>query len=208
MQLSLEQITNIVFDLGEVIIDLNIPGTIQKFADQSGKSLEEVRKIYSASDVFLNYEKGLISDEQFRSGANQLLGTSYADEEFDSTWNGMLYRLPPERLQLLKRLSSRYRIFLLSNTNAIHLRQFTKMVHSVSGEESMDAYFEKAYYSHLIKMRKPDAEIFEFVLKDSKLDAAQTLFLDDNEDNISGARACGIQAERILKPDQLFQIFQ
>lgn len=208
MQLSLEQITNIVFDLGEVIIDLNIPGTIQKFADQSGKSLEEVRKIYSASDVFLNYEKGLISDEQFRSGANQLLGTSYADEEFDSTWNGMLYRLPPERLQLLKRLSSRYRIFLLSNTNAIHLRQFTKMVQAVSGEKSMDAYFEKAYYSHLIKMRKPDAEIFEFVLKDSKLDAAQTLFLDDNEDNISGARACGIQAERILKPDQLFQIFQ
>ena len=208
MQLSLEQITNIVFDLGEVIIDLNIPGTIQKFADQSGKSLAEVRKIYSASDVFLNYEKGLISDEQFRSGANQLLGTSYADEEFDSTWNGMLYRLPPERLQLLKRLSNRYRIFLLSNTNAIHLRQFTKMVHSVSGEESMDAYFEKAYYSHLIKMRKPDAEIFEFVLKDSKLEAAQTLFLDDNEDNISGARACGIQAERILKPDQLFQIFQ
>lgn len=208
MEFAIEQITNIVFDLGEVIIDLNIPGTVQKFAEQSGKSAEEVHKIYSSSDVFLNYEKGLISDDEFRSGANRLLGTSYAAPEFDAIWNGMLHRLPLERLQLLKRLSSRFRIFLLSNTNAIHLRQFTKMVQAVSGEKSMEDYFEKAYYSHEIKMRKPDAEIFQFVLKDSNLEARQTLFLDDNQDNIIGARACGICAERILKPDQIFQIFK
>lgn len=208
MQFVTEQISNIVFDLGEVIIDLDIPGTIQKFAAQSGKTVEEIRKIYTSSDVFLNYEKGLISDEEFRSGANRLFGTSYSDDEFDGVWNGMLRQLPAKRLQLLKKLSGQYRIFLLSNTNAIHLRQFTKMVQDVSAAMSMEDYFEKAYYSHLVKMRKPDAEIFEHVLKESSLEAAQTLFLDDNEDNIIGARACGIQAERILQPDQLFEIFR
>ncbi len=207
MQAVTAGIRNVIFDLGEVIIDLDIPGTIKKLCKHSGKSPDEVRKIYTSSDVFLNYEKGLISDQDFRAGANELLGTSFEDDEFDLIWNGMLRDLPLKRLELLERLKSKYRVFLLSNTNEIHLREFTGLVRSISGKASMETYFEKAYYSHQIKMRKPDAEIFMYVLQNSNLVPGETLFLDDNADNIIGASACGIRAVRVINPDLIFEIF-
>lgn len=199
---------NVIFDLGEVIIDLDIPGTIARFSGRTGKTPEEVRSIYSSSGVFLDYEKGLISDAEFRSGANRLFGSDIGDDEFDSIWNSMLLRLPAERLDLLERVAGKYRTFLLSNTNAIHLKAFTEMVGKLVAPRRLEEYFEKAYYSHEIRMRKPDAEIFNFVLKEKGLDPAQTVFLDDNADNIKGASGLGIQAIQVTRPDILFQLFE
>lgn len=196
-------ISNIIFDLGEVIIDLDIPGTVRRFADRSGKSEQQVREIYTASDVFLNYEKGLISDQDFRDGANRLFGTDMADDEIDSIWNSMLRHLPERRLELLDRLKSGYRTFLLSNTNAIHIRAFHA---HMPGTRSLESYFEKVYFSHVMNKRKPDAEIFEQVLQENGLKPEKTLFLDDNADNIRGAAACGIVAVRVVHPDDILKL--
>lgn len=198
---------NVIFDLGEVIIDLDIPGAISRFAGRTGKTPDEVRTIYTSSDVFLGYEKGLMGDAEFRAGANRLFGTDIGDEEFDSIWNSMLLRLPVERLDLLQRVAGQYRTFLLSNTNAIHLKAFTEMVRKLVGARRLEEFFEKAYYSHEIRMRKPDAEIFNFVLKENDLDPAETVFLDDNADNIKGASVLGIQAIQVTHPELLFQLF-
>lgn len=196
-------ISNIIFDLGEVIIDLDIPGTLRRFAERSGRTEQEVRDIYSASDVFLNYEKGLISDEAFREGANRLFGTNMASDEIDAIWNNMLVHLPLRRLEFLDRIKQNYRTFLLSNTNAIHLRAFNAML---PGSRPLESYFERAYYSHIMNMRKPDAEIFLRVLEENNLRPEQTLFLDDNADNIQGAAACGIVAVRVARPDDILSL--
>ena len=103
---------NVIFDLGEVLLDLAIPKTILRFSEISGKSPEQVKEIYTASDVFLNYEKGLIDDEAFRYGANELFGTRMSDYEFDDIWNGMLHNLSSERLSLLSSITDQFRLFL------------------------------------------------------------------------------------------------
>ena len=208
MTTGLQHIKNIIFDLGDVIIDLSIPGTISRLAQRSGLSADQVKTLYWSSNTFLDYEKGLLSNEDFHQGANALLGTDMTFEEFSEIWNSMLIRIPSERLRLLDDLSDRYRLFLLSNTNDIHLRRFTDMMEEVSPGRPLESYFEKAYYSHRIGMRKPNTDIFNHVLRENVLMASETLFLDDNPDNIKGASLVGIETKLIDNPSVLFDLFK
>jgi len=197
---------NIIFDLGGVIINLSVPDTFAAFAKASGKSLDDVSK-YASHQVFLDYEKGLISDEEFRQSVKEMLDWKADAITFDSCWNAMLLDIPVERLRLLERLKKDYRIFLLSNTNEIHLRKFNEILNNTEGRSEMDHYFHKAYYSHRMKMRKPDKEIFEFVLNENQLNPKETLFLDDNVSNLEGAAQTGIQTFHVKNPDLIFSLF-
>lgn len=197
---------NIIFDLGGVIINLSVPTTFAAFAKASGKPLDEMGK-YSEAQAFFDYEKGLISDEEFRDQVKSLLSWNATDEEFDYCWNAMLLDIPLARLELLERLKKEYNIFLLSNTNEIHLKKFNNILKATTGREAMDHYFHKAYYSHNMKMRKPDTEIFEFVLKENGLNPSETIFLDDNVSNLEGAAKTGIQTFHVTTPDLIFTLF-
>jgi glucose-1-phosphatase len=115
--------------------------------------------------------------------------------------------LPLARIDLLKKISGKFRIFLLSNTNNIHLQCFTEIAEDTLGSSSWDDLFEKAYYSHLIKMRKPDVAIYRYVLNENNLQAAETLFLDDNLSNLHGAASIGIQTFHVTHPDLIFSLF-
>ena len=121
----------------------------------------------------------------------------------------MLLQISPHRFEMLKTLKAKgYRLFVLSNTNVTHLEwvfNYCLVAHQV---DDFDAFFEKAYYSHLVGMRKPDAEIYEFVLSDANLKAAETLFIDDNGDNIASAKALGIQVIHHLIGAEVADIFK
>ena len=121
--------------------------------------------------------------------------------------NAMLLTIPSEKYELLLRLKTRYRVFLLSNTNNIHLESFNQLVHRDTGLRELDYYFHKAYYSHLMKMRKPDAEIYSHVLSENKLSPDETLFLDDNFDNIKGAAGLGIKTIHVTSPSMILPLF-
>ncbi|HNP08870.1 MAG TPA: HAD-IA family hydrolase, partial [Cyclobacteriaceae bacterium] len=133
--------------------------------------------------------------------------TEAIDEEIDYCLNAMLLDIPSERLQLLEGLKNKFDLFLLSNTNSIHFRKFNEIA-SQSGIREIDSYFSKAYYSHLIRMRKPDPEIFEKVIQENGLHASKTLFIDDNLSNIEGARKLGINTVHLTNPNQLFELFR
>jgi putative hydrolase of the HAD superfamily len=113
-------------------------------------------------------------------------------EQVLAAWNVMLLDFPPERVELLKKLKSKYRIFLFSNTNHIHLQHFHQTFRQEFGSD-LDDLFEKAYYSHLIKLRKPDVVAYEYVINDSGINAAETLFIDDAGVNVEGAQKAGLQ---------------
>ncbi|PZR30139.1 MAG: HAD family phosphatase [Azospira oryzae] len=206
MSLNIQSVKNIIFDLGGVIINLSVPSTVLAFAKASGKSVDEVAALVN-SPGFINYEKGLISDEAFRQHVREELNWQASDNEIDESWNAMLLDIPLERLQLLERLKKSYRIFLLSNTNEIHLRKFNQILDSTSGQKEMDGYFHKAYYSHRMKMRKPDVEIFEFVVNENELNPEETLFLDDNLSNLKGAEMAGIKTFHVQTPELIFSLF-
>jgi glucose-1-phosphatase len=205
--LKIDPVKNLIFDLGGVIIDLNVEKTKEAFALMSGKPISEVQEILASSSEFLLYEKGLISDQEFRNSVRHMLKTDATDLEIDAAWNAMLGGIPGNRIELLKKLRNNYQLFLLSNTNNIHLVCFNEIVKSACGSSSLNPYFDRAYFSHIVNMRKPDAEIYNLVLNDNNLLAHETLFLDDNTSNLEGASQLGIQTYHVRYPDMIFSLF-
>lgn len=201
-------IKNLIFDLGGVILDLSVDHTLQAFSKLSGLSKQKVQDVFQNSPGFNEYEKGKMDDNAFRQYLKKIYNINAADHEIDTCWNAMLLGIPVAKLKLLQRLKEEYRVYLLSNTNDIHLSYInTVMLPGITGENSLDIYFHKAYYSHQMLMRKPDAEIFEYVLKENNLNPAETLFLDDNALNVAGAKSVGLQTVHVTTPDLILAYF-
>ena len=201
-------IRNIIFDLGGVILNLSVASSLKQLVAITGLPMEKVLEGYSHREEFFQYEKGEIGDMQFRAALQRIYSFQESDEVIDQCWNAMLLDIPPERIELLKSLKSKYRTFLLSNTNAIHVKSFSASLSKAHGINSLDSLFEKVYYSHQLKMRKPDPEIYQHVLIQNGIKAKETLFLDDNEKNIEGARNVGIETFLVRDPNQLFTLFK
>ena len=192
-----------------MILDLSINNTLQAFSRLSGLSFKEIERIFISAPEFERYEKGEIDDVEFRDFIRRAYKVQQSDQEIDQCWNAMLVTIPPAKLDLLNTLKSRYRVFLLSNTNGIHLHHINRTIlPALTGENSLDQYFHKSYYSHQLGMRKPDVEIFEHVLDDNDLVAEETLFLDDNALNTEGAAKAGIKTVYITSPEQVFHVFR
>lgn len=202
-------IKNLIFDLGGVIIDLSIDNTLNSFATLAGVDRQVIHNLYHSAPEFLLYETGELTDAEFRAFVNKQCKRPGTDEAIDQTWNGMLRGLPKNKLDLILRLRDKYNVFLLSNTNAIHVKHINEvMLPAIPGAlPSLDNYFDKAYYSHIMKMRKPHTQIFEQVLADSGLVASESLFLDDNHDNIIGASKVGIKTAFVNTPDFILKYF-
>ena len=206
---TLKNIKTIIFDLGGVIIDLDVNRTINGFSALSGFSSGKVKNLYTTHPVFHNYEKGLVTDESFREEIRGLFQSKgVEDERIDEVWNAMLLGIPKSKLMLLKSLKENYQVMILSNTNNIHVRQMEQVIlPKVSDFSSLDHFVHKIYYSHILHMRKPDAEIYQYVLDDYNLRAEETIFLDDNADNVKGAEKVGIIVKHITEANQIFDLF-
>jgi len=207
LKLLTGEIKNLIFDLGGVIINLETARTFQAFAQLAGCSVEEVKSKISEVTFFNEYEKGMLADHEFRANISTFLNTKVTDDQIDTAWNAMLLDIPKEKYQLLLKLKSGYQVFLLSNTNNIHLQSVNQIVFNDTGRSGLGHYFHKDYYSHLMKMRKPDPEIFQRVLFENNLAANETLFLDDNVENIQGAKSLGIQTAHITSPEMVLSLF-
>lgn len=188
----MKAIKNIIFDLGGVILNIDFKKTESAFKLLGWESFSEHITQFHITDLFEKYETGRIDDLQFLEGISGLMGKPAEHEHVINAWNALLLDFPPRRIELLKKLKTQYRTFLLSNTNALHLQAFQQRLHDQEGVYLEDI-FEKAYYSHVVRLRKPSAEIFELVLKENNLDPEETLFIDDTASNFEGAKKLGIQ---------------
>jgi FMN phosphatase YigB (HAD superfamily) len=189
----MQGIKNIIFDLGGVILNLDNQRTEEAFTSMGVKRFREYFGHGHAASFFREYEIGRISDRQFIDSIKELTGLTVPDAEIIRGWNALLLDFPVERIQLLKELQEKYRIFLFSNTNALHLAALQKTYTDAFGPETLDEHFEKTYYSHTLGMRKPDKEPFEYILRENQLEADETLFVDDALINVEGAEAAGLK---------------
>lgn len=190
-------IRHLIFDLGNVIIDLDIPRTEQAFRALLGEHFARSYQQIQLERIFDRYEVGEMDEAAFLQQLQAAAHPFIADDQaLIDAWNGMLLGIPPQRFQLLTDLRERgYGIYLFSNTNATHLRwvdTHLRAQHGMSIEEFDRRYFDKAYYSHLIRQRKPHTAAFRFVVEDAGLLVEESVFIDDNADNIAGARAIGL----------------
>ena len=186
-------IKNIVFDFGDIFINLDK----KLFA-------EELQKIHISQEseemlpILQQYEMGLVSTDKFLTFFEERL--SISEDKLKRAWNSILLDFPKERLRFIQNLSEskKYRLFLLSNTNDLHI----SWIQQNWGMEQYNAFkicFEQFYLSHEINLRKPNNNIYEFVLTTNKLVPMETLFIDDTKENTDAAKALGIHIWN-LKP--------
>lgn len=198
-----QEIKNIIFDLGGVIINLDYGATRKAFLDLGFNDFDNVYSQAQQSGLFDAFDKGRITPAEFRDEIRKHIDHPVTDKEIDAAWDAMLLDIPKEKLDLLERLKSKYRTFLLSNTNEIHVSNFSGYLHRHYGTADFTPYFEKWYYSCNIGMRKPDAEIFLHVLKENHLNAEETVFIDDSVQHIVAAQALGIRTVFLEKGQSL-----
>ncbi len=187
-------IKNIIFDLGGVILNIDYNLTAQSFKNLGIANFDEIYSQSSQTNLFDKMEKGLMSPREFRDAIRSVSGIQLSDFDIDKAWNAMLLDLPGERIELLLNLKQNYRTFLLSNTNSIHYDAYTANLREEKGIDGLAPLFEKEYFSHLVGMKKPDAEIFLHVLNDAGLDIEETIFIDDSIQHVEGARKVGLNA--------------
>lgn len=192
------EIKNIIFDLGGVLMNLDAPRLRASFVQLGIAQIDDLFRIGHADTFFRQYETGHLSDAEFVAAARQLAIANITDDDIILAWNSMLLDFPSANVEFLDRLKNKYRLFLFSNTNSLHLISFQQSFRNVYGRE-LDSFFEKAWYSHVINYRKPDLAAFNFVIEDAGLQAAETLFIDDTLVNVEGALAAGLQG-RHLEP--------
>jgi HAD superfamily hydrolase (TIGR01509 family) len=199
-------IRNIILDLGGVILELDVDRTIRAFHTLGFPPLQSSDIILSKYPFFLEFETGEITPEQFIDRVREISGDHVSDEKVLEAWNAMILGFTTDSIELLMELRSRYRLFLLSNTNAIHEVVYNRLLKQEHGIENLDRIFEKIYYSHQLKMRKPDPEIFRHVLKDSGLEPGESLYIDDTLMHIETARSLGIRAYHLVPPERITDV--
>jgi epoxide hydrolase-like predicted phosphatase len=198
-------IKNIIFDLGGVIMNIDFKKTEKAFADLGFTDFSQYMTQFHITPFFEEYETGKINNAAFVKGIQQIAAAPLTEKEVIQAWNALLLDFPVERIELLEKLKKKYRIFLLSNTNALHYEAFQHTLYSLTGKKLEDI-FEKTYYSHAVNLRKPDAAIYQLVLDENKLNPAETLFIDDTASNFSGAEETGIQIFHLKKPMQITEM--
>lgn len=188
----MENIKNIIFDLGVVLLNLDKQRCIDSFVALGFNNVQSFLSEYKQKSLFHELEIGQISPAVFRNEIRRIIGEDLSDEAIDKAWNNFLQDIPIEKLNLLLQLRKRFNTFMLSNTNAIHIEKVVPEYFETNGHVLSD-YFEKAYFSHELGLAKPDKAIFEYVLQDAGIRAEETLFIDDAEMNIKAAMLMGFQ---------------
>ncbi|MFB1021935.1 MAG: HAD family phosphatase [Vicingaceae bacterium] len=203
---NIEGIKNIIFDLGNVIIDLDTEATKQDFKFLYGPDYEEVMADLKERNVFKKFETGSISTQTF---LNEL--ASYDDnitfDEIKNAWSAMLLDIPEENYKILKKTKENYKTFCLSNTNKLHIDFIYKQLKSTKGVTNLNGFFEKVYLSHEVGKRKPNEDIFQLVLDNHNLVPSETLFIDDIKKHLVGAEKLGIRTLHMDEDMRLSDIF-
>ncbi|CAN1497758.1 COG1011 Predicted hydrolase (HAD superfamily) [Flavobacteriaceae bacterium] len=188
-------IDTIIFDFGDIFINLDkeaTPLALKKLGLKEWNS--------NLDALNLDFEKGKISETEFILGFQNYIPNA-SIHQIREAWNAILLDFPLYRLEFLQMLSQKYRLFLLSNTDSIHIERFQHRA-GISFYRDFYQCFEKVYFSFELGMRKPDSAIFEFVIKEHNLLPKNTLFVDDNLQNIESAEKLGLQVWHLQKGEE------
>lgn len=187
---SAKKIKTLLFDFGDVFINLDKSATAKKLLEFGLKEFNAEMNLHNQT-----YEVGNLSSSSFNSYYENSIKNASA-EAITEAWNGILVNFPAYRLEFLKKLKEKgdFQLILLSNTNDLHISWIKK---NVEFYEEFKSCFDAFYLSHEIHLRKPNAEIYEFVLRKHHLKPEEVLFIDDTKENTDAAKKLGIQVWNI-----------
>ncbi len=201
----MKNIKVIIFDFGGVILNINYQNTIDSFRKLGVIKPENFYSKEMQFQIFNLLETGKITEKQFLSEL-KLMTENASVKEIKKAWVSMLLDLPKSRLETLKILKNKYRLFLLSNTNSIHINYIKNSLGDVKWK-SFCNLFEEIYLSHEIGIRKPNVEAFQFILKKQNLSSNEVLFIDDSLQHIQGAKRLGIHSHHLRDGEDITTLF-
>ncbi len=202
-EFSLEGIDTIIFDLGKVIINLDMEATYKALENIFGDRYESLMTELNSKEFFNAYETGKISTKEFISTLLKKSNGAATEQDIKDAWNAMLLDIPPFRFEILKWAKANYKTYCLSNTNVLHINWINDMLQKEFDLEHLNPYFHKVYLSHEMGQRKPDVEIFETVIKNHKLDPSKTLFIDDTAGHLVGANKAGLNTFHLTDDNKI-----
>ena len=195
--IEISKLDTLILDLGGVLIDVDYDRSARAFKQLGVDRFEQQFSKARQTPLFDRFEKGEIGPKEFRNEVRTLLNPDLKDKDIDACWNAMLGSIPAERMVLVEELRMRYRVYLLSNTNKIHVPAFLEIVKRENKVQDFRQEFDGTYFSCEMGMRKPDAVIFQHVMKDTFASPDRTLFIDDSIQHVEGARKAGLHAEHL-----------
>ncbi len=194
----MQNIKNIIFDLGGVFIHIDYHKTLKAFLDLQVQNFNDLYTQHHASDLFELLETGKLDAEEFYNRFRNHINITLADEQIEDAWNALIGSFYLGRIQWLDSIKHKYKVFLLSNTNSIHHKKIIEIYKEQTGKTDFDNHFIKAYYSHQMGLRKPYIVAYQYVLNEQQIEAHETLFIDDTLVNVEGAQKAGLQTVHLL----------
>ena len=182
-------IKNIIFDWGGVLIHLDKGRCTEAFRQLGVEVSDELTNPYGQRTDLANFERGTMSVDEFHETVRRVYAPHLTDEQIDRAWSALLLDIPTYKLDMLLELKQKYRLYLLSNTNAVHWVEGRKRF-DYRGYKAED-YFEQIFLSHEIHELKPSPEAFLKVAKLAGIKPEETLFIDDLEASCKSAEALG-----------------
>ena len=193
--MSESTIDALLFDLGRVLIDIDMTRIHRRWAELAGVPPETVHAQATArlmgSDAFHQHERGEIPNEQFFAHVRSTLAVDLSDAQLLDGWNAIFIGEMAGIRAVLARVEGRVPLYVFSNTNAAHEPYWS------SHFAQLLRPFTKIYVSHRLGARKPEAAAFAAVTADMGVAPDRVLFFDDAASNVTGARACGLRAEQV-----------
>ena len=203
-----DRIRNIIFDAGGVVINTDLQRAVNAFQALGLPRFETYYNLSVQNDAFTRWERGTLSVDGFRTYIRSVLhDDTVTDRQIDEAWCAMIEDMPMERYRLLRRLKARYRLFLFSNTNPLHAAECIRKTKAQYGFSPWEEVFDHLFFSHDIGMTKPDPEAYRCVVRLAGIEAGETLFIDDLEKNVQGARAAGLYAYTLAPGNQIGDLF-
>ncbi len=194
---------NLIFDLGNVLYDIDFVKMYQAFDDLGIPNFENHFTLNKSDQIFFDLEKGLIGEAEFYHGFNKLYQLTLTHEQIKTAWNALLIGYRKGSIEWVKANNGKYATFLYSNTNQIHYDFFAPQYTAEIGG-NIENLFKTPYFSHKMGQRKPDPASFLHILEKEGLVAEETLFIDDNEPNVIAAASVGLQV-LYLQPGMLVE---
>jgi len=189
----------IIFDLGNVVIDIDLNITYKRFEELGFNGNKNLISKYKQNGIFEDIEKGRISAKEFIAEIKKKFNPKVTNQEIIDAWNALMLDYKEERIRTILMLKKKYKVYLLSNTNVFHVETCANKVPIVG---TLTNLFDKVFYSHELGMSKPSEDIFRTVLNDIHFKPKEILFLDDSLANIKAAERLGIESWLIEYPNQ------
>ena len=206
LEYSATRINTLIFDLGGVLLNLAPERTRQAMIDLGIGHFEQLFTVHQATDLFNRLETGGVEPRLFVETLIREADRPVTAPEIVDAWNAMLLDFRTESLHFLERLKQTHHVLLFSNTNAIHYEAFQRTIRETTPWRRLEDLFHTAYFSHILGRRKPEVTAYEAIIEEQELDPARTLFIDDNLQNVLGARAAGLMAHHVQPLETIEEI--